>query len=405
MRVIVSFTSYPPRINSVHKVVESLCRQTVPADEIVLYLSLDEFPEAEKNLPKALRNMVGLNGFRVAWVHGNLRSHKKYYYALQEYDDAIVITVDDDTIYAQTMISELVESHMRFPDAVSARKVRIILKKGKALEPYCNWEREAYLEEYANMPRMDLCAIGVGGICYPAWLFNGDWFQEEIIVETAAYHDDLWLKYNEIINNIPVVYVKSSQQDITIENSQKDNLAARNLYSNGNDECIDRLLALHNIKNAKCCHEWFRYLMTWEEYFTRKKRYYAGIFNTAFDSIGKKPVYFYGAGERAKGLLTILTDLGLTQRITAIIVSDRAGNPSSMHGLPVRQLSELNSNRKFAVIFGVGEENRKNIIDKMTKYNYQIIELDMHTIERYYQQITTIRKQSACQHYGISADV
>lgn len=385
MKIIVSFTSYPPRINSVHKVVESLCRQTVQADEIVLYLSLDEFPEADKNLPEALRNMIGRNRFRVAWVHGNLRSHKKYYYALQEYKDALVITVDDDKIYAQTMISELVESHMRFPDAVSARNVRIILKKGKALETYCNWERDVYLEEYADMPRMDLCAIGAGGICYPAWLVNGDWFQKEIIMETAAYNDDLWLKYNEIINNITVVYVKSSQQDITIENFQRNNLASRNLYNNGNDECIAGLLALLHTGHAKCYREWVQDLMTWEEYFTEKKRYYAGIFNTAFDSIGRKPAYFYGAGERAKAFLRILADLGLTQRIAAIMVSDRAGNPSNMYGLPVRQLSELNPNKEFAVIFGVNEENRKNITDRMTEYQYQIIELNMHTIERYYQ--------------------
>ena len=42
MRIIVSFTSYPPRIKSVHRVVESLYRQTVKADEIILYLSLED---------------------------------------------------------------------------------------------------------------------------------------------------------------------------------------------------------------------------------------------------------------------------------------------------------------------------------------------------------------------------
>ena len=83
MRIIVSLTSYPPRINGVHKVVESLYRQSVKADEIVLYLSLEEFPEAEEELPATLRALIGKGGFRVAWVHGNLKSHKKYYYALQ----------------------------------------------------------------------------------------------------------------------------------------------------------------------------------------------------------------------------------------------------------------------------------------------------------------------------------
>lgn len=129
MKIIVSFTSYPPRINSVHQVVESLYRQTVPADEIVLYLSLDEFPLEAASLPGKLKSLIGQGGFRIEWVHGNLKSHKKYYYALQEYKDAVVITVDDDKIYAETMIGDLIKSHERFPDAVSARAVRIMFKK------------------------------------------------------------------------------------------------------------------------------------------------------------------------------------------------------------------------------------------------------------------------------------
>ena len=70
MRIIVSLTSYPPRINSVHKVIESLYRQTVPADEIVLYLSLDEFPETKQDLPETLRSLDGRGGFRMQYQPG-----------------------------------------------------------------------------------------------------------------------------------------------------------------------------------------------------------------------------------------------------------------------------------------------------------------------------------------------
>jgi len=90
MKVIVSFTSYPKRIGMVHKVVESLLEQTIRADAILLYLSLDEFPHEESDLPDMLREMIGKHGFRIIWVKGNLKSHKKYYYALQEYCDDVV---------------------------------------------------------------------------------------------------------------------------------------------------------------------------------------------------------------------------------------------------------------------------------------------------------------------------
>ena len=385
MRIIVSLTSYPPRINSVHKVIESLYRQTVPADEIVLYLSLDEFPETKKDLPETLRSLNGRGGFRIAWVPGNLKSHKKYYYALQEYRDAVVITIDDDKRYAESMIEDLLRSHERFPDAVSARTARIMLKGPEGMEPYGRWENGKYLEEYRDVPRMDLCAIGVGGICYPPLAAKEEWFREEIITGKAGEHDDLWLKYNEIVSNIPVVYTKPSGEDITIENTQICSLAANNLYGSGNDECIRRLLALLRGQDAGCYQKWFRSLMTWEAYLTAKKKYYAEAFRRVFDQTGAMPVYFYGAGIIAHRLSMVLADLGLLQRITAVIVSDQAKNPASLQGLPVRALSELEADRQFAVILGVNEAHNKEIRKRLAAYACQEMELDMRIIARYYQ--------------------
>lgn len=385
MRIIVSFTSYPPRIKSVHRVVESLYRQTVKADEIILYLSLDEFPKVEAELPEKLRRMIGQGGFRIAWVCGNLKSHKKYYYALQEFQDAVVITVDDDKIYAETMIFDLMESYKRFPDSVSARIARIILKRPETLEQYVKWEKEEKIEECKDVPRMDLCAIGAGGVCYSPRLVNENWFHKETIMKVAGDYDDLWLKYSEIISNIPVVYTKPSQKDITIDDSQICRLSANNLYGSGNDKCISKILVLLKERYADCYEKWFSNLMTREEYIMEKKKYYAGVFNTVFDKAGNMPVYFYGAGKTARHALRILADLGLTQRITAIVVSDKAGNPSGLYGLQVKPLSELDTSRKFGVIFGVDEANQKEIMDRLTAYNYQNIELDTRVIASCYK--------------------
>ena len=77
--------------------------------------------------------------------------------------------------------------------------------------------------------------------------------------------------------------------------------------------------------------------------------------------------------------------MGLTQRITAIVVSDKAGNPSGLYGLQVKPLSELDTSRKFGVIFGVDEANQKEIMDRLTAYNYQNIELDTRVIASCYK--------------------
>lgn len=383
MSIIVSFTSYPPRIATVHKVVESLYQQTMPADEIILYLSLDEFPKMESDLPDTLNRLNGQKGFRIEWVQGNLKSHKKYYYALQKYKDDVVITVDDDIMYAKTMISELFESRKRFPDAVSARRVRMLIKNGDRLDTYKKWEGEIYLDEYVNVPRMDLCAVGIGGICYP--ILNRDhWFDKETILKMADEQDDLWLKYNEIIDHIPVVYTKSSQKDIVIEESQINKLSSYNLYGRGNDKCIYDLSMLLKEQDEGAYRKWFQELMTWEEYIIEKKKFFSGVYNAMFDRVGSMPIYVYGAGIMAQSILMILADLGLIQRIEGIIVSDKLGNPSELYNLQIKELSEINQNMTLGVILGVRSENRKEVRDILKGYNCQYIELDLRIISRYY---------------------
>ena len=127
-KLLISFTSYPARIKTVYKVVESLWKQRQRADEIVLWLSTEDFPKQWDDLPKSLKSINGQNGFRVEWVNENLKSHKKYLYSLQNRDQ-IVITVDDDTYYDDMMVSTLMESYRKHPYAVSARNVHIITRQ------------------------------------------------------------------------------------------------------------------------------------------------------------------------------------------------------------------------------------------------------------------------------------
>lgn len=365
--------------------VESLCEQTVKADEIILYLSLEEFPREKLDIPIELREMDGRNRFRIEWVQDNLKSHKKYYYALQAYRDDIVITVDDDIIYARSMIDDLLQSHRRFPKAVSARRARVILKNGESLENYCNWKwKWKYLEEYIDVPRMDLCAIGVGGVCYPPFFADDRLLDRKTMFETAEKQDDLWLKYVEIINSVPVVYTKPSQEDIVLEDSQQNSLFLNNVYHGANDQCVHNLLVMLKAEKSEVFQKWFQNLLDQEGYMMQKKRYYANVFNTVIDKAGDIAVYFYGAGRRARYMLMILSDLGLTQRITSIIVSERLNNPSELYGLQVRQLADIDADNKFGIILGVNEANKAEIENRMTDYDYQYIEFNLEVIGRYY---------------------
>ena len=71
-QIIISLTSYPARINNLIHTIESLFRQKRQADEIVLWLSILEFPNKYNDLPKDLLCLIGKNGFHIEWVTENI---------------------------------------------------------------------------------------------------------------------------------------------------------------------------------------------------------------------------------------------------------------------------------------------------------------------------------------------
>ena len=48
----------------------------------------------------------------------DLKSHKKYYYAMQEQGNNLLITYDDDIIYAPNSIEHLMKYHKQYPDCI-----------------------------------------------------------------------------------------------------------------------------------------------------------------------------------------------------------------------------------------------------------------------------------------------
>ena len=208
-KLIVSFTSYPGRIDSVKQVLDSLYAQTLPADEIILWLAEDEFPNKEADLPKALKDDLLTNKFSLRWCD-NLGSHKKYFYAMQEYPEDIIVTVDDDTYYHPNSLQLLMEAHRRFPGAVAAFITSLVeFDTDYNPLPVNEWIYDFHeLEE----PSMLLMAIGVGGVLYPPHavdmrIFDKQLIQKNCKVKGRICGDDILLKAGEMLKGTPVVSV------------------------------------------------------------------------------------------------------------------------------------------------------------------------------------------------------
>lgn len=159
-KIIVSLTSYKPRIHDVKYAIYSLLNQTFPPDKLILWLDEDSFPQREKNLPHDLLELKNF-GLTIDWCE-NLRPYKKFIPALEKYPDDIIVTADDDLMYLPDWLEILYEEHLKNPDCVVAHyahKVRLN-ERGKFF-PFKQWGFN--IKPAISLPPAFTYAPGTGG--------------------------------------------------------------------------------------------------------------------------------------------------------------------------------------------------------------------------------------------------
>ncbi len=221
--VIVSLTSYPARLKSIHVVIRSLLKQKVTAEKVILYLGIDT---KETDIPKKLKKLTKYN-FEIRFGYEDLKPHKKYYFAMQEFPNHTIITVDDDLIYDKNLISDLLDCAKKNPNCVCARRVNLITKneEGK-LNPYSKWEWEY---KTITTPSHSLLATGSGGVLYPPHILPPETFNLKAIKETCLNTDDIWLKFMELKNDVKVVFSNNKVvHPLSLRHTQESGLLQTN---------------------------------------------------------------------------------------------------------------------------------------------------------------------------------
>lgn len=237
--IIVSMTSYPKRINYVHKSLQSILDQTWKPDKVILWLASEQFAGKEADLPGELLRMVEDGSVTIRWCK-DLKAHKKYFYALQEFSDSLIITVDDDLLIEPKMIQKLMTSYLLHPEAVSTVRCHLMTMDDDAgILPYGQWIKD--FDTVVGKPSMQLFCTGGAGALYPAWLFRNLQFDESLIVEMCLYADDIWLKTMEVIAGIPVVMTSKYTGIVSIDGTQDEKLYDINIEKNDTQlqKCIE----------------------------------------------------------------------------------------------------------------------------------------------------------------------
>ena len=233
--IVVSLTSFPARFFKIGMCLKSLILQTVKPDRIIVYLGNDC---TESDITEEMKSYEAYGvEFRIDGEK-NLKPHKKYYYAMREFPDSIVVTADDDVFYPREWMQKLYDSYLRHPKAVNAWRVHYIQMKNGRIQPYNYWIDQI---RSVRKPSKRLIAIGNGGILYPPGIFDDDLFETDAIESLCLGADDLWLKCHEIRKNVPVVWVKSMKVDPVPIPSEKS-LSSENVFTGKNDKILREIM-------------------------------------------------------------------------------------------------------------------------------------------------------------------
>lgn len=203
-QVIVSLTSFPAAIPYAAQAVQSILDGSVLPDKVVLYLTFSQFGENE--MPQELLQMAENNPrFEIRDYPLDIRSYRKLIPALNDFPDAIIVTIDDDVAYHKNMLRDLLRLHEEMPDKVLAHRAKLM----KPDKPYRKWRKYRWYHFLGKKIHISFRNIqtGVGGVLYPPHCLKADMIDVNLFTQIAPTTDDIWFWAAAVANNIPVIPV------------------------------------------------------------------------------------------------------------------------------------------------------------------------------------------------------
>ena len=233
---IISFTSFPGRINNTWRVVENMMNQKNVDGlySLNLYLSKQQFPNEFVDLPRKLRKQM-TRGLNIYFCEDDLKAHKKYYYAFSQYPYKNIITIDDDLIYKNDIISDLIEANKKYPNIIISQRAREICVQ----QPYQLWP----LIYKRNCLLNNVLTTNGGGTLFPPNSYRKEITEKETFKEICYYADDLWISLLCRLRNTEIYYIGNNVECVDLIQSQKQALRAinNNSINSGNDIQIANL--------------------------------------------------------------------------------------------------------------------------------------------------------------------
>lgn len=245
--VIISLTTFPARMKTLPVVLESIFRQSVAADRVILWLADSQYPN-KKEVSISLSKYIEY-GLEIRYCE-DLRSHKKYFFSMKEFPDSLIVTFDDDIFCPENMLERVLLTYKAHPDCiVSQRAHKFRFDANGELLPYgqCN-----NLARDCAEPSLNYIITGGAGCLYFPGSLSEHVFDKDVLKDKCFLADDIWLTCMAYIKGTKVVLTgKNNPEIIDVEDNKNNGLAIENVINDKNDIQLKAVTNYYNIKWVK----------------------------------------------------------------------------------------------------------------------------------------------------------
>jgi hypothetical protein len=246
--LIVSLTTIPERIGTVALCLDSLLRQSLKPDRLILWLSESNEPGrpliSQASLPADLCQLIQ-RGLEIRWCK-DIQSFRKIVPTLHAHPTALIVTADDDIFYPRHWLKALYDAYQAEPQYVHCHRAHLMQHDaaGTAL-PYNQWEMMA--DGYQG-PSYDLFPTSGGGILYAPGHLHLEVLNERAFLSLCPKADDVWLNAMSLLARVQFKKVTLfSYRPIEINISNNRTLGVFNVDHNGNDSQISAVAEKYGV--------------------------------------------------------------------------------------------------------------------------------------------------------------
>lgn len=243
-QIIVSLTSYGNKLQLLYLTIESLLRQTVKPNKIILWLDQSKYSTYE-SIPVALHRQEE-RGLEIKLCE-DVRSYTKLVPALLAYPNDVIISADDDIIYPIDFVERLYRAYQKDSSKIYFYRGHYILfNEDGTPRPYLEWvAKGAKGCDIYNFP------TGVSGIIYPPHCYYEDMTNKDLFLKLCPHADDVWFKAMTMLKGTLCEQIPTPHFDslfIPLDIDEASSLQNINVVNGGNDKQIKAVFDYYNIK-------------------------------------------------------------------------------------------------------------------------------------------------------------